>query len=157
LDTVVLLGAGGAGAAVAHAVLRAGARRLWIRDVDATRAGGLAAALARRFPDREIGAVDDLAAALRSADGIIHATPTGMAGHPGLPLPPELLAPRHWLAEVVYVPLETALLAEARRRGCRVLDGGGMAVFQAVEAFRLFTGRDADAERMLRHFESMGR
>jgi shikimate dehydrogenase len=79
-----------------------------------------------------------------------------MAKFPGLPLPAELLKPRHWVAEIVYFPLETELLRVARSKGCRTLDGGGMAVFQAVEAFRLFTGVTPDAERMRRHFASMG-
>jgi shikimate dehydrogenase len=58
--------------------------------------------------------------------------------------------------EVVYFPLETELLRAAKRRGCRILDGGGMAVFQAAEAFRLFTGIQPDADRMRRHFVSLG-
>jgi shikimate dehydrogenase len=58
------------------------------------------------------------------------------------------------VAEVVYVPLETELLRAARRIGCRTLDGGGMAVLQAVEAFKLFTGLEADPERMRASFES---
>jgi len=57
---------------------------------------------------------------------------------------------------VVYFPLETALLRAARAAGCRTLDGGRMAVFQAVEAFRLFSGRTPDPDRMLRHFAAMG-
>jgi shikimate dehydrogenase len=97
----------------------------------------------------------DIAAAMRDADGLIHATPTGMAKYPGLPLPAELLQPHHWVADVVYVPLDTELLRTARHIGCRTVDGGGMAVFQAVGAFRLFTGREPDAERMLRHFAGM--
>jgi shikimate dehydrogenase len=79
-----------------------------------------------------------------------------MVKHPGLPLPAELLRPALWVAEIVYFPLETELLREARRLGCRTMNGSGMAVFQAVEAFRLFTGIAPDAERMQRHFESMG-
>jgi len=98
----------------------------------------------------------DLAEAMDQADGLIHATPTGMAKHPGLPLPEQLLRSRLWVAEIVYFPLETELLRVAKCVGCRTLDGGGMAVFQAVEAFRLFSGRAANAERMLRHFASMG-
>ena len=66
-----------------------------------------------------------------------------MAKYPGLPLPAELLRPELWVAEIVYFPMETELLRRARALGCRTLDGGGMAVFQAVEAFRLFTGIDA--------------
>jgi len=150
LERVVLLGAGGAGAAVAHAALGLGAGKLLIFDLDASRAADLAARLGERA---EAG--KDLAAAMAAADGLIHCTPTGMATHPGIPLPPGLLKPAHWVAEIVYVPLETQLLRVARAKGCRTVDGGGMAVFQAVGAFRLFTGIEPDAERMLRHFTSM--
>jgi shikimate dehydrogenase len=57
-----------------------------------------------------------------------------------------------WVADVVYRPLRTELLEHARDRGCRTLDGGRMAVFQAVYAFELFTGVKPDADRMLAHF-----
>jgi shikimate dehydrogenase len=77
-----------------------------------------------------------------------------MFGHPGLAIPASLLRADLWVAEVVYFPLETELLRVAKRIGCRTLDGGGMAVHQAVEAFRLFTGLQADAARMRRFFES---
>lgn len=156
LGRVVQLGAGGAGAAVAHAALKLGVERLALFDVDAARAEALAASLNRHFGEGRAVAGLDLPASMAEADGLIHATPTGMAKYPGLPLPAELLAPRHWVAEIVYFPLETELLRQARALGCRTLDGGGMAVFQAVEAFRLFTGITPDAERMLRHFASMG-
>jgi shikimate dehydrogenase len=157
LTDVVLLGAGGAGAAVAHALLTLGTGRLTILDVDQWRARGLATALSDRFgPGRAIGgASDDLAGALATADGLVHATPTGMAAHPGLPLPVELLRPDLWVADIVYRPLETALVRAARDLGCRVLDGGGMAVFQAVDAFKLFTGIEPDADRMLAHFTAL--
>lgn len=156
LGRVVQLGAGGAGAAVAHAALKLGVERLALFDVDAVRAQTLAASLNRHFGQGRAVAGLDLPATMAEADGLIHATPTGMAKYPGLPLPAELLAARHWVAEIVYFPLETELLRHARALGCRTLDGGGMAVFQAVEAFRLFTGITPDAERMLRHFASMG-
>jgi shikimate dehydrogenase len=70
-------------------------------------------------------------------------------------VPVGLLRPDLWVADIVYFPLETELLREARARGCRTMSGGGMAVFQAVGAFRLFTGCEADPARMLRHFETM--
>ena len=92
---------------------------------------------------------------MAAADGLINCTPTGMAKYPGLPLPAALLRPALWVAEIVYFPLETELLRAARALGCRTLDGGGMAVFQAVGAFRLFTGIEPDAGRMLRHFAAM--
>lgn len=153
LDDVVLLGAGGAGAAVAHALLSRGAGRLTVHDVDAGRSKQLAGALNRRFGAGRAaaGGLD----AVRHADGLVHATPTGMAAHPGSPLPAELLRPELWVADIVYRPLETALLAAARARGCRVLDGGGMVVLQAAESLRLFTGLDPDPARMLRHFDAL--
>ena len=64
-----------------------------------------------------------------------------------------LLRPDLWVAEVVYFPRETELLRAARALGCRTLDGAGMAVWQAVEAFRLFTGLEADPDRMRLFFE----
>ena len=78
----------------------------------------------------------------------IQATPIGMAAHPGVPFDVALLLPDHWVAEVIYFPRETELLRAARARGCATLDGTGMAVYQAVRAFELFTGRQADAARM---------
>ncbi|SFW83973.1 shikimate dehydrogenase [Amycolatopsis australiensis] len=154
MEEVVLLGAGGAGAAVAHALLSLGTGRLTVHDVDRTRSAKLVEALRTRFgaARAETGGLDVIA----HADGLVHATPTGMAAHPGSPVPAELLHPRLWVADIVYRPLETALLAAARARGCRVLDGGGMVVLQAAESFRLFTGADPDPARMLRHFGTLG-
>ncbi len=155
LSTVVQLGAGGAGVATAYAILSMGARRLVVFDREQERAEELATAMAALFPAARIEAGSDLAAAMRTASGLVHATPTGMAKYPGLPLDAALLEARHWVAEIVYFPLQTALLQAARQRGCRTLDGGGMAVFQAVGAFQLFTGLEPSAERMLAHFRSM--
>jgi shikimate dehydrogenase len=155
LSSALQLGAGGAGAATAYAMLSLGLRRLLVSDREPQRAEALVAAMSPLFPAAEIQVATALAPAMRQAAGLVHATPTGMAGYPGLPLPAELLERRHWVAEVVYFPLETELLREARQRGCRTLDGGGMAVFQAVGAFRLFTGREPDAGRMLAHFATL--
>ncbi len=156
LENVVQLGAGGAGAAVAHALLTLGVRSLTLQDVDAGRAAGLADSLCARFGTGRASACTHLAAAMATADGLVHCTPTGTAAHPGLPLPASLLRPALWVADIVYFPLETELLRTARALGCRTLDGGSMAVFQAVEAFRLFSGITPDPERMLRHFAALG-
>jgi shikimate dehydrogenase len=154
LGRVVQLGAGGAGAAVAHAALTLGVSRLTLFDTDPARTEALVANLGRTFPGRAaVG--EDRAAALAEADGLINATPVGMEAHPGLPLPADLLHPRLWVAEVIYFPLETELLRRARALGCRTIDGGGMAVFQAVAAFRLFAGREPDVDRMVAQFRSM--
>lgn len=155
LSAAVQLGAGGAGVATAYAILSLGLSSLIVFDRETDRAEALAASMSALFPDVDVKAGKDLASAMKGSAGLIHATPTGMEKYPGMPLAADMLEPRHWIAEVVYFPLETELLAEARRRGCRTLDGGGMAVFQAVGAFRLFTGREPDATRMLSHFKSL--
>lgn len=151
-ERVVQLGAGGAGAAVAWALLEGGVRELFLFDLDRGRADALAARMAGRFPNARVRLVEDLASTLAAADGLVNTTPVGMAAYPGSPVPPVLLRPGLWVAEIVYFPLETELLRAARAAGCRTLDGSGMAVFQAVEAFRLFTGCEPDIERMHRHF-----
>ncbi len=150
----VQIGAGGAGAAVAHAALTLGIEDLRIYDIAPERAAHEVAALCARFGANRarVATKDDLKALIAEADGLIHCTPTGMAKMPGMAVPAAWLRPELWVAEVVYFPLETELLKTARALGCRVADGGGMAVFQAVEAFRLFTGITPDADRMRAHF-----
>ncbi|MGV3493689.1 MAG: shikimate dehydrogenase [Ramlibacter sp.] len=156
LSRVVLLGAGGAGSAVADAACRLGVGELRIVDADLARAQALAAAVNARFGARAVAhAAAALEQALADASGLVHATPTGMAKLPGLPVPADLLRPPLWVSEIVYFPLETELLRQARAAGCRTVDGGTMAVGQAVGAFELFTGRKADADRMERHFHSL--
>lgn len=153
LSRVVLLGAGGAGAAIAHAVLRLGAKHLSIVDAQPERAAQLAADVNALYGARaEAG---EIQSSMANATGLIHATPTGMDKLPGLPLDVGLLRPAMWVSEVVYFPLETALVKAARALGCKVSDGGGMAVGQAVGAFELFTGETPDAARMDAHFRRL--
>ncbi|MFT6675546.1 MAG: shikimate dehydrogenase [Sulfitobacter sp.] len=147
MDTVLLLGAGGAGGAVAHALKDAGVRNLLILDRSPEAATALADAVGAR-------AVSDPEAAAVLADGIVNTTPMGMAKLPGTAIDTALLEPRHWVSDIVYFPRETALLRAARKIGCRCLDGSGMAVFQAVRAFRFFTGINPDPARMRATFES---
>jgi shikimate dehydrogenase len=86
---------------------------------------------------------------------MINATPIGMAKLPGTPIDAGLLDPKQWVADCVYRPIDTALLRAARARGCATLDGGGMNVGQAVDAFRLFTGLEPDPARVARHFAAL--
>ena len=155
IDRVVQLGAGGAGAAVGYAMMKSGTQELSIFDIDADRMHGLVATLSNLFPSQRVVATTDLDSVMSRANGLVHATTTGMAKNPGLPLTVDLLTAQHWVAEIVYFPLETPLLRTARDIGCRTLDGGGMAVYQAVGAFELFTGIAPDAVRMTQHFASL--
>jgi shikimate dehydrogenase len=154
LDRVVQLGAGGAGSAVAYALLTAGVQALELVDMDAARCAERATELAGFFPDRTVTArtTAELPQLMPAADGLVHCTPVGMAAHPGTPLDMALVEPRHWVADIVYRPIETELVRESRAKGCQVLDGGRMAVGQAADAFRIFTGLEPDAERMRAHF-----
>lgn len=151
---VALVGAGGAGSACADAILRLGARELVIFDRDRARSVALAARMNGIHGPRCVVA-DDVEDALSRASGLIQATQVGMRGKAGMPVPASLLRAGLWVSEVVYVPLETELLGHARRAGCRVMDGGHMNVGQAIDAFRLFTGRDASAARMDAHFRQL--
>ena len=155
LNRVVLLGAGGAGSAIAYDVLRLGATKLLIFDPDSSRASALAERMNSIDKTGRASAVGEIAAAMAGATGLIHATPTGMDKRPGLPLPASLLRPELWVSEIVYFPLETELLKAARRMGCATADGGHMNVGQACRAFKLFTGREPDAARMDAHFRRL--
>ncbi|RBJ71836.1 shikimate dehydrogenase, partial [Pseudomonas sp. MWU12-2534b] len=117
-------------------------------------AQSLADNLNQEFGGDRARAGGDLSSALHSADGLVNTTPMGMAKLPGMTVPVELLRADLWVAEIVYFPLETELLRNARALGCRTLDGGTMAVFQAVKAFELFSGQSANPQRMLAHFNS---
>jgi len=152
IQSVAQLGAGGAGAATAYAMLKMGAGHLAIIDPDVARAEALVERYARLFGRERISASPDAESALASAEGVIHATPTGMKNHPGMVLPAHLLRPDLWVAEIVYFPLETELLRAAKAAGCRTIDGSGMAVYQAVDAFRLFFGIEPNVDRMHDHF-----
>lgn len=149
---VLLLGAGGAGRAVAYALMDLRAATIHLHDRDTARAAALADALRRRFGESRCKGPVDPAAVAASVAGIVNATPVGMQGHPGMPIAPQLVEPHHFVADVIYTPLETAFLAAARRRGARTMGGAGMCVHQAADAFRLFTGREPDIGRMHRTF-----
>ncbi|WP_152509989.1 MULTISPECIES: shikimate dehydrogenase [unclassified Labrenzia] len=155
LKTVLLIGAGGAGVAVAHALADCGVQHLKIFDVDTVRVEQLARQVRSNRQGLTVEPVTTLdAASCANLSGIVNASPVGMAKTPGTPFPLALLKPDMWVADIVYFPLETELLAGARRLGCRVLPGSGMAVFQAVRAFELFTGRRADPVRMKAAFDA---
>ena len=153
ISRVVVVGAGGAGAAVAHAMLTLGARELAIVDIDGERARDLAG----RLDPQAAHAADPAALPrlLAAADGVVHATPVGMAAYPGSAVPPELLRSVGWVAEIVYMPLETQLLRDARAHGCRTLSGEAMVALQAADSMELFLGVRPDRERMLAHVEEL--
>jgi shikimate dehydrogenase len=151
--SVVQIGAGGGGFATAHALLDLGVEALHVFDHDPARRAVLVGTLNETFgPGRAVEGAE-LRAAMAACDGMVNATPVGMATYPGMPVAAEMLRPDMWIADIVYFPLETQLLVEAKAKGCRTLDGSGMAVYQAAAAFDIFTGATADTKRMMESFK----
>ena len=144
---VLQLGAGGAGRAVAFALRDLGVASLGIYDRDAERARKLCADLGPCA--KPLDAPEPAAA---NAAGIVNATPIGMQGHPGVPMTPDVVRAGHFVADVIYTPLETEFVKAAKARGARAMGGAGMCVHQAVDAFRHFSGRSPDVDRMKRTF-----
>ena len=129
---VVVLGAGGAARAVVDALARAGAGEVAVVNRTAA-AAAMAASLAGSVG--RVGGEADVAL----ADVVVNATSVGM-GTAEIPVNPELLSAGQVVADLVYHPLETALLAGARARGCVVVDGLGMLVHQAALQQQLWLG-----------------
>lgn len=155
LSRVVQFGAGGAGSAVAYALLTLGVTHLTLVESDIQRAHAVAHQFVQEFPAAHITATNDACAAVASADGIVNCTPVGMDKYPGTPFPIAWLKPSHWVSEIIYFPLETELLRHARALGCRTIDGSGMNVYQAAEAFRIITGLTPDPKRMRGFFDAL--
>lgn len=157
LDTVLQLGVGGAGSAVAYALLASGVKELFLVDPEATRAAERAATLSMQFPECTILAcdIDQVPILLPKVNGVLNASPVGMHHHPGLPFDISGLTSEHWVADVVYRPVDTELITAAKALGCRTLDGGNMAVGQAVDAFEIITGITPDTSRMHAHLLEM--
>jgi shikimate dehydrogenase len=151
-NRVLQLGAGGAGAAVAHALLELGVGDLAIYDLDSEKAQALASQLSRS--GRLVRAVSDIGPLLGGVDGVVNTTPVGMDKYPGLPVDVSRLDANQWVADIIYFPRVTALIEQARTKGCATLPGAGMAIFQAVKAFELFTGRQPSRDGMTQTFEA---
>jgi len=148
---IALIGAGGVGRAIGFALAEVGARELRIVDTAAAKATALAERLRGRIAAR---VADDVAAALNGAGGIINATAIGMLPDRGTPVPPELITGAMWVADAVYTPLWTPLLRAAKARGARVMTGRELSIEQAVDAFRLFTGREASRDSIAKAFDA---
>jgi shikimate dehydrogenase len=153
---VAQVGAGGAGSATAYALGRMGVSELALYDPSEQRSKQLVARLGPKFPDCRFRVCETAADAIAGRQGIVQSTPIGMAAHPGAPFAPELMAAEQWLADIIYFPRETALLAAARAKGMRCVNGVAMVIGQAAEAFQLFTGQTPDRERMLASLAAEG-
>jgi shikimate dehydrogenase len=134
---VAVIGAGGVGKAIAFALAGLGVSELRLFDTDRAKAHHLAELL-RRHPGVRIA--DSIEDALRGAVGMVNGTPVGMLPNRGTPVPENLLRRDLWVADAVYSPLWTPLLTAAKAKGASVMTGRDLAIYQAADAFELFTG-----------------
>jgi shikimate dehydrogenase len=138
--SVLLLGAGGAGKAVAFALAALGASQIRLTDTNLSRAEDLAA----RLPiNCEVYSPTDLKQAAQ-ADGIVNCTPIGMYQYPGLPLETSLIGGQRWAFDAIYTPLETAFLREVKAKGLEILSGAELFFYQGVDAFEWWSGQKLD-------------
>lgn len=158
LTDVVLLGAGGAGAAVADVLIGAGTKRLSVIDPQPERAKAVVAqvqSVATADVEFRVGDADAAAQWIPAATGLVNASPIGMFSHPGVPVDPAVLHAGLWVADIVYRPARTQLIEAAQARGCAVMPGGAMAVGQAADTFELVTGKTPDRSRMRKHLDTL--
>ncbi len=133
----VVLGAGGAARGIVHGLRSRGIETITLANRSLSKAEAIAAGDPRRI--RPV-AWSDLPVALPGADLLVNTTSLGMSGQPPLDLALDGLKGTAIVSDIVYVPLVTPLLAEARRRGHRTAEGLGMLLHQAVPGFRKWFG-----------------
>ncbi len=145
---VALIGTGGVGRAIGFALAELGAQELRLFDRDAAKTVALQRALAATGGPRLV-ACDSVVAAVTDADGVVNATPVGMVGTPGTPVPAALWAGRGWAFDAVYTPVETEFTRAAAAAGAAVLSGWELFFHQGIDAFAIFAGRPvADPGRL---------
>ena len=149
---VAVIGAGGVGKAIGFALAETGVREIRIFDTDSTKAKQLAAQLAGQSGAKVVDSVED---ALRDATGVVNGSPVGMLPNRGTPVPEALLHRDMWVADAVYTPLWTPLLNAAKARGAEVMTGRELAIYQAADAFELFTGLKPSAIEMGNAFDAV--
>lgn len=151
-NAVAVIGTGGVGKAIAFALASLDVADLRIFDSEPARAEKLAALLARHGGARVATSVED---ALDGATGLVNGTPVGMLPNRDTPVPASLLRENLWVADAVYSPLITPLLAASRAKGARIMTGRELAIYQAADAFELFTGLAPSAEAMGEAFDEV--
>ena len=145
---VLLIGAGGVGRSLAFALAGLGAAELRIADLDSARARALANALRAGFPDLPITLGQAAADLAQGVEGVLNATPVGMVGHDGTPLPRNAMPARGWAFDAVYTPVDTAFLIDAAAAGLTTMSGYELFIGQGVDAWHLFAGLPLDEARL---------
>ncbi len=145
---VALAGAGGVARAIAPALARLGADELRVFDIDREKAGALAAAVRAVHGHTLIHVAETIEDAAAEADGLVNATPLGMGGIGGCPFPPDLMAGPRWVFDSIYTPMDTPFMLAARAGGLAAMSGYELFLYQGIDAFKHFTGRDVAEDRL---------
>jgi shikimate dehydrogenase len=151
---VAVIGTGGVGKAIAFALADLDVSEIRVFDTDIAKADQLVAQLRDRQAIRRAASIED---ALTGAAGLVNGTPIGMLPDRGTPVPDALLHAGLWVADAVYSPLWTPLLNAAKSRGAQVMTGRDLAIYQAADAFELFTGMAPSATEMGIAFDNVMR
>jgi shikimate dehydrogenase len=149
---IAVIGAGGVGKAIAFALVETGVREIRIFDTDRAKAEQLAAQLKSQGKAK---AVDSVEVAMHGATGVVNGSPVGMLPNRDTPVPDALLHKDLWVADAVYTPLWTPLLNAAKAKGAEVMTGRELAIYQAADAFELFTGLKPSAVEMGNAFDAV--
>jgi shikimate dehydrogenase len=151
-SVVAVIGAGGVGRAITFALAGIGVAEIRIFDTDRAKAAQLAGQIGKRGKTSVAGSVED---AMRGATGVVNGSPVGMLPNRGTPVPDALLHRDLWVADAVYTPLWTPLLNAAKAEGAEVMTGRDLAIYQAADAFELFTGLKPSAAEMGNAFDAV--
>ncbi len=144
-----ILGAGGAGRAVAYVLAKEGAAQIAIFDIDKAKSGGIVEMINNLFPQSEICAVDSIEKLeIKDNDLLVNATPIGLKGFDPVIIKEEMLHKDLFVYDLIYNPAETKLLALAKKAGARTSNGLGMLLYQGMLSFEIWTGKKAPKEIM---------
>ena len=149
---VAVIGAGGVGKAITFALAGLDVAEIRIFDTDRAKATQLAGQIGKRGKTDVAGSVED---AMRGVTGVVNGSPVGMLPNRGTPVPDALLHKGLWVADAVYTPLWTPLLNAAKAEGAEVMTGRELAIYQAADAFELFTGLKPSAVEMGNAFDAV--
>jgi shikimate dehydrogenase len=149
---VAVIGAGGVGKAIAFALAGLGVAEIRIFDTDPAKAGHLVSQLEKHG---RASVADSVENAMRGVTGVVNGSPVGMLPNRGTPIPDALLHSGMWVADAVYTPLWTPLLNAAKAKGADVMTGRELAIYQAADAFELFTGLKPSTAEMGNAFDAV--
>lgn len=146
--TVLMIGAGGVGKAVAYGLAAMGVKEIRIAERDMHKAKALAEALSRAKPGLHVVTGPDAETLAKRVDGLVNCTPVGMVGYDGTPLARAAMAGAAWAFDAVYTPVDTHFLQDADAERLQIISGYELFIGQGIDAWKLFTGLPLDYDRL---------